>query len=220
MPSAAPGAGSGTRRSKLKGCLIAAAIAVGVCLVLVGIVLGVLYWQFRSLRSDFTGTELTPVPVAQVDAETAKRLARTVEQFARALKDGRPGQFAFTGTQINQLIAALPAAAELRGRASFAIDGGRLKVRGGIPLEEVPGFQGRYLNGEFALEVRADNGQLHVYVVDISVRGKSLPNVLLDRLRTENLADRFLRDPEARRLCGNLKAVRVADGTLQVETGR
>jgi hypothetical protein len=220
MPPRSAGQRPGAKPSRLKGCLVAAGIGVAAVLLVVGIVMGIAAWKFRSLRSEFTDPELKALPVAEVNSETAKRLNRTVEQFLRAVDGGRSEQFTLTGTQLNQVIAVLPAAREARGRVHLAIEGDRLSLQAGFPLDQVPGFQGRYLNGEFTLDVRVENGQLQIFVREATVRGKPLPKVLVDRFRGENLADRLLRDPDARRLMGNVKSLRLADGKLHLETGR
>jgi len=219
MPARPASARPGQGRSRLKGCLIAAGIALGVVALLAAIAAGIAAWQFNRLRREFTDAELKPLPVTQVDGDSAKRLTRTAEQFARALNDNRPGQFTFTEAQLNGLLAMLPDTQELRGRATVAIAGDRLRVQTGVPLEQVPGFQGRYLNAEFTVDAQVTNGQLQVYVREVTVRGKPLPPLLVDRLRTQNLADRLLQDPGARRFFSHIRTLRVAEGAVQVETG-
>jgi len=219
MPPRPASPRSGPRRSRLKGCLIAAGIGLGVVVLVVAIVAGIAAWQFRRLRSEFTDTELKPLPIAEVDAETARRLGRSAEQFGRALKENRRGEFTFTETQINQLIATLPDTQGLRGHATVAVAGDQLKVQTGVPLQQVPGFQGRYLNAEFTVDARIENGQLQVYVREVTVRGQPLPAVLVNRLRTQDLADRVLQDPDTRRFFSHIRTLHVANGAVQVETG-
>jgi hypothetical protein len=207
-------------RSRTKGCLLAAgATALGLLLI-GGIVAGVLFWKARKLRDEFSDTQLKAVPIAEANAETARRLSRTFEQLQRAVKEGRTEQFSFTDLQLNQIVATVPAVSEARGRAQFAIVGDHLQVAAGIPLGEIPGFQGRYLNGEFTLDIRLENGALTLRVLEATVRGQPLPALIMERLRQRDLADLAMQNPEFRQQISALKALRIEGGKLVVETGR
>jgi hypothetical protein len=220
MQTKLPSPGTGTPRSRLKGCLIAAGITALVVVLLIGVVVGVLFWKVRKLRNVFSDTELKPVPVADANAETVRRLSRTFEQLQRALKEGRTETFTFTDLQLNQLVSTVPAVRDARGRARFTIADDLLKVEGGIPLDQIPGFQGRYLNGQFTLDLRLENGVLNLRVLDAAVRGQPLPPVIMERLRQQNLADQAMQNPEFRQQISALKALRIEGGKLIVETGR
>lgn len=211
---------TGPRRSPLKGCLIAAGVAALAFIVVAGIVVAVLFWKFRSLRDEFSDTELKVVPVAEADAEASRRLTRTYEQMRRAVQEGRPQQFAFTDLQINQMVATVPAISEARGRAHFTIVDDHLKVQAGIPLDQIPGFQGRFLNGEFTLDLRLENGVLSLHVLEASVRGQPLPPAIMSHLRSANLAEQAMQDPDVRRHMDGIKGLRIEGGKLIVETGR
>lgn len=219
MPAAKPHA-SAARRPRWQGCLIVLGGAVLAVVLIVVVVALVLFWRFRSLRDEFADTSLEAVPVAEADAATARRLNRTAEQLERAVKEGRTERFEFTEEQLNQMIATLPAAQEARGKAQVRIVDDRLKVRTGLPLDQVPGFQGRFLNGEFTLDLRLENGALDLRVVDAEVRGKPLPPAIMARLRDYNLADQALRNPDVRRHLEGLRGLRLEGGRLIVETGR
>lgn len=212
-PTAAP-------RSRAKGCLIAAGVTALAIALLIGIVVGVLFWKARTLRDEFSDTQLRAVPVAEANADTARRLSRTFEQLQRAVKEGRTEQFSFTDLQLNQIVAAVPAVSEARGRAHFTIVDDHLKVEAGIPLEQIPGFQGRYLNGEFTLDIRLDKGVLDLRVLEATVRGQALPPLIMERLRQRNLADQAMQNPDFRQQISGLKALRIEGGKLIVETGR
>lgn len=220
MLSKPPGPRAGPPRSRLKGCLVAAGIAALVLVLIVGVVVGVLFWKVRNLRNAFSDTELKTVPIAEANADVAKRLGRTLEQLQRAIKEGRTEKFTFTDQQLNQIVSTLPAVQEARGRARFTIIDDHLKVAAGIPLDQIPGFQGRYLNGEFTLDLRLENGALSLRVLDAAVRGQPLPPVIMERLRQQNFAEQAMQNPEFRQQISALKALRIEGGKLVVETGR
>lgn len=220
MKSKAASPRAGAPRSRAKGCLIAAGVTALVIVLLGALVAGLLFWKARSLRNQYTDTELKAVPVEETNAETARRLGRTFEQLQRAIKEGRAEHFTLTDLQMNQLVATVPALAGVRGRAHFAIVDGHLRVESGIPLGQVPGFQGRFLNGEFTLDLRLENGQLNLRVLDATVRGQPLPPLLMDRLRQRNLAEQALQNREFRQQIASLKSLRIEDGKLVLDTGR
>ena len=211
---------AGKPAPKWRGCLLAAGVAALCLVLLAGIVAGVLFWKFRALRDEFADTQVQSVPIAETNAEAARRLTRTFEQMQRAVQEGRSERFVFTDQQLNQMVATVPAVQEGRGKVHFAIAGEHLKIQAGLPLEQVPGFQGRYLNGEFTVDLRMENGALRLYVLDAAVRGKPLPPVIMERLRGIDLAAQVQQDPEVRRQLAGIKTLRIENGKLLLETGR
>ena len=220
MQAKPPSPGTGTPRSPVKGCLIVAGMTALAVALIVAIVVGVIFWKVRRLRDEFSDTELRAVPIAEANADTARRLSRTFEQLQRAVKEGRSEQFTFTDLQLNQIVSTVPAVREARGRARFAIVDNHLTVDAGIPLDQIPGFQGRYLNGEFTLDMRLENGVLNLRVLEAAVRGQPLPPAIMEHLRQQNLADLAMQNPEFRAQISGLKALRIENGKLVVETGR
>jgi hypothetical protein len=220
MQTRAPSPSAGKPRSRVKGCLVAAGITALVIALIVAIVVGVFLWKVRTLRDEFSDSELKAVPIAEANAETARRLSRTFEQLQRAVKEGRSERFAFTDLQLNQIVSTVPAVRDARGRVHFTVVGDHLKVEAGIPLEAIPGFEGRYLNGEFTLDLRLENGKLSLRVLDAAVRGQPLPPLIMERLRQRDLADQAMQNPEFRQQINALKALRIEGGNVVVETGR
>ncbi len=220
MPPNARTTGTVPGPSRKRGCLRAAAVAAGATVLVAFLVAGGCLWHVRRLRATYTDPTPVALPVAEVSPEAARRLGRTVERLQGAIDAGRRERFTFTEAQINELIAVLPGTEPLRGRARVALGGDRVTVQAAIPLDQVPGCRGRYLNGEFVLDVRVENGQCEVFVREAAVRGKPLPEVFLRELRGRNLAQQAMQSPEWRRLLAGIRSLRIADGTVEVETGR
>ncbi|MBN2449578.1 MAG: hypothetical protein JXR77_04275 [Lentisphaeria bacterium] len=206
-------------RSRWRGCLVVTAIVAAVLLIVVVITVLVVARRVRRLRDEYTDTEMRAVPVAETSAPQARRLSRTFEDLQSAVRQGRASSFAFTDLQLNQMVASLPAVKEARGRAYFTIVGDQLQVRAGIPLDQVPGFQGRYLNGEFTIRLRLEHGLLQIYIQEASVRGSPLPPSLMEHLRNVNIAEQALQNPDFRKQLQGIRALRIQDGKLIVETG-
>ena len=205
---------------RLKGCLVYGGITVLVLLGIIAIAAFVTYRKYRTLRDDFTDTELKAVAVEDTNASQARRLSRTYDSMQRAAQQGTSGQFEFTALQLNQLVAAVPAVKDARGKAHFSIVDDKLKVEAGIPLGQFPGFKERFVNGEFTLDIRLENGVLDIFLVDAIVRGQPLPPVIMDRLKQMNIAQQAMQNQEFRRQLQGIKTLRILDGKLLVETGK
>jgi len=205
---------------RLKGCLVYGGATVLLLLGIIGIAALVTYRKYRTLRDDFTDTELKTVAVEETSASQARRLSRTYDSMQRAAQQGNPGQFEFTELQLNQLVSAVPAIQDARGKAHFSIVDDKLKVEAGIPLGQFPGFKERFVNGTFTLDIRLEKGVLDIFLVDAIVRGQPLPPVIMDRLKQKNIAEQAMQNPEFRRQLQGIKALRIHDGKLLVETGK
>jgi len=75
-------------------------------------------------------------------------------------------------------------------------------------------FQGRYLNGLATFGFSLDNGLLGLWVDDFQVKGKSLPKLLMNPIRKQNLAQKLTRDPDAATALGRLQDIQLSDGKL------
>lgn len=219
-PAASQVKGGAAPRSRLRGCLLAAGVAAALILVVIVVTILIVTARVRRFRDEFTDAAAEPVPVEMPAPPQARRLTRTFESLQRALSEGRAEVFELTDVELNHMVASVPAVRGARGKALFRIEGDLLKVQAGIPLGQVPGFQGRYLNGEFALDLRIDGDDMRIFIREASVRGTPLPPAIMDRLRKVNIAEQAMRNPEFRNQIQGIRSLRVQDGRLLVETGK
>jgi hypothetical protein len=157
--------------------------------------------------------------VAQVSAAQAEELQQRIDAFEQAVRDHRPAAPLVLGAQdLNAMIATNPHLGALRGRLHVILEGNRLLGLVSLPLSEagLNMFGGRYLNGLATFGLSLDNGLLRVWFDNFQVRGKSLPKLLMNRIRTQNLADRFKPEARAAGVLNRLQAVQVRDGKLIV----
>ena len=49
------------------------------------------------------------------------------------------------------------------------------------------------------------------------VNGRPLPNVYMDAIKRQNLAEPFIKDPQTRAVLEKLKGIRIEDGKLVIE---
>ena len=74
----------------------------------------------------------------------------------------------------------------MKGKVYVGLDGNKVKAQVSLPLGQtgLPFSRNRYLNGDATLDVSLRNGMLGVYLEQINVKGKPLPSVYVQKLRT------------------------------------
>ena len=204
---------------KKRGCFFWGCLITGICGLTVVVILGVLAVKVRNAVTSLTDSEAKPVPVAEVSAGVAGEVRARAEAMVKALEQKTAGDFRFTAQDLNALIATVPEARELRGKALFTMEGDCLSVQASLPLEKIPGMSGRYLNdAKLVLELSCTDGKLVVHAREITVKGKPLPPSLRTPLQRVNLAEQFYSDPKAAAVLKQLEALEVRDGQLGVRT--
>lgn len=203
------------------GCLFWGCLGTGLGTVaLVAVVAAFLLYTRNRLR-DLTESTPRPVSVASVSAGSADQARREAEAMVTALDRNTAGEFSFTADDLNALVATAPEAREVRGMALFAIDGDRLSAQACLPLDGVPGMDGRFLNdAHISLDLRCENGVLWLQAQDVTVKGEPLPAGVMGQLRGVNLAAALNRDPAAATALRRIEKVEVRDGRVIVRTRR
>jgi hypothetical protein len=152
---------------------------------------------------------MTPAEIEQVKLR--------IDNFQDAVRSGRPTEpLTLSADEINAMIQTDPNFAQAKGKVYVTIEGDRLKGQLSLPLDELglPIFRGRYLNGSGIFAVSINNGNLLVTADALSVKGKPLPAVYMDKIRSENLAASLSNNPRASVAVSHLQEIRIADGKL------
>lgn len=208
-------------KRRKRGCLFWGCLGTALAVVVLAVVLAALVLRTRNRLLDLTETTPRPVPVATPSPALAANARREAEGMAAALRQNLAGEFSFTADDLNALVATVPEAGEARGRAFFTIDGDQLSALASLPLDEVPGLAGRYLNAaQIRLELGCENGVLRLQAQEVTVKGTPLPAPLMNRLRRLNLAEPLNRSPEAAAVLQRLDSVAVRDGRVVVRVRR
>jgi len=142
-----------------------------------------------------------------------------VAAFQQGIRQHRPTEpLVLNSDEINALVASTPEAAPLRDKVYFRVDGNQLKGDLSIPMEALglPIFRGRYLNGTATFGVDLHEGHLLVIVQSLTVKGKALPKVYMDRIRSQNLAQQLNVDPRATIAMDQIERLRIENGTVVV----
>ncbi len=202
-----------------RGCLFYGCITGVVCLVaiLVAFLLGL--HLFKKMLNEFTDTQPMPLPSVQMPAAQVEQVQRHVDAFREALRAGKtPPALELSSDEINALIANDPEFQGLRGKLYVTLEGDKAKGQLSVPMSHIglPLFHGRYLNGAGTLSVSFQNGNLRITPQEILVKGKPLPRVYMERIRSENLAAQANNDPRSAEALGRLQSIEIKDGKLVI----
>ena len=209
------GAASDERQGK--GCLFWGCLGVSIVALLVMIIVGIVVFRVRQVAMHFTDTQPAKIPVVQVEDSEAKKAEGKFGELSAVLKDPQAsGTFTFDAEEINTFIATIPDCKALRGKAQIRIEDNRLLADTSLPLDQIPGMKGRYLNGTIGLNVTCENGVLQVRATDVTVKGEPLPEELMSKLAGKNLAKDAYDNPKATDVIKRVDYITIEDGKLKV----
>lgn len=207
------------KKSNGKGCGCVVYGLIVLVIVLVGGSIAA-YFGIKGMVDGLVNewTEESPMLMPTVDfsPEQLRALETRVDQFVNAVENGQPtAPLELTADELNVLIAGDPTWQELGSRAYLTMDGTEIRGKVSISLAAFS-YPGRYINGNGSFTVSLENDLLYVHVLDIAVRGESLPDEILQQIRAENLAKDLNKDPDRAQLLRKLESIKVADGVLRI----
>lgn len=176
--------------------------------------------QFLKKISDqYTATAPAQLPTVEASDQEASALRQRVDEFSKALKEGRPApELTLTARDINVLIQKNPSWSSSGGNVYVTIENDRIHGEASIPLEKLGGFlKGRWLNGSGTFRVETAAGRLLVFMDALSVRGQPVPEQFMAGIRSKNLAEEATKKPEDAALLQKLDSVTVRDGKLCIK---
>ncbi len=200
-----------------RGCLFYGCITGLVCLVAIVAAFLLGLHQLKKMLTQFTDSSPMTLPTTRLSQAEIGQAQDRVNNFRDAVRAGRPAEpLALTGDELNALIATNPDLRPLKGKVYLTIENGVVKGQVSLPLDQLGlrVFRGRYLNGTGKFMILLQNGVLEVTPESIVVKGKPLPAVYMDKIRTVNLAAGFNTDRRAATALGHLQAIQVQDGRL------
>ena len=206
-----------TQPKRRRGCLFYGCLSGTVCLVaiLIAFLLGL--YQVKRMLNFFTDTHPVTLPVAQMAPAEFEQLRQRIEGFQDAVRAGRPTEpLTLTSDEINAYIQNDPDLARAKGKVYVTIDGERVNARISVPLADLGlgFFRGRYLNGSGTFSVGLHNGELLVLPQELIVKGKPLPSVYLDKIRSQNPAAGLANNPRISVALSKLQDIQIKDSKL------
>jgi hypothetical protein len=196
------------------GCLTGCLLALLICLIL-GLVGGRYgFVKFRAFISDTKPMELADVGITETDREVARA---KVDILSKAIRNSRADEVIFTARDLNALVKA-EARPEFQDALVVRIPDDRLVVDFSLPLDDIPGFGGRYANGTVEFEAKVRNGILEVYATAASFKGNPVPRRVMTDMRKRNLAGRIYENPNAIETLQHIQTLIVEGGRVTVRT--
>lgn len=200
-----------------RGCLFYGAITAIVLLVfvLVAALLGLR--MARKMLNEFTDTKPMPLPTVSLPAEQMSRLQARVNSFEQALhQHQQTAPLVLTSEELNALIENDPNLQPLKGKLFANIVGTQLGGQISVSLDQLglPFFKGRWLNGHAVVGINLHDGMLRITPEAITVKGKPLPHVYMEKIQKQNLAADFNTDSRSSIALEQLQEIQVKDGKL------
>lgn len=200
------------------GCIIS--IILFVCFLIVMAVLAFLGKKVFDIGMSYLAEEPAEIAIYEPtpdEAEAVQDKFRSVREGVKARKGER---YSFSVDELNALIATDPEFKELRGRAYLTIEDDRITTDTSIPLGGLTGiqlFKGRYINGKVQLEITATNGRLQVFLQEIEVNGKKVPEQFMAAISKENIAKELAKDSDFQNAMRNIERIDVSDGKIVIQ---
>ena len=207
------------------GCL--SVVVLGLVCVTAGY-FGLRYW-INSNIEQYTVT--SPMPIEKVDAtpEEARRVEDRFKSFVDAIRsDQAVDTLVLSAKDLNLLLSAPSVAPVLKDHIQVAISGQNLKAKLSLPLEQFPPtellsslglarIKGRYLNGSAEVKASLENGVLFVTLDALEVNGKPVPEEVMARIRSQNLAKDVYKDARSVEVLKKLDSIQVQDGRVLIK---
>jgi len=200
-----------------RGCLFYGCLTSAVCLVAILLALLLGLHELKQFIAEYTDSKPIVLPAVQLSPEQIDKLQRRVDDFKDAARTGRPTPpLELSSDDINALIATNPNLNALKGKLYVTIEGGHVKGQISFPLAQLglALLKHRYLNGTAMFAVSLQNGNLAVVVQSVHVKGKPLPWIYMDKLRSQNLAANVNNDPHASVALNRLQSIQVQNGKI------
>lgn len=206
-----------TSPKRRRGCLFYGCLTGTVCLVAILLALLLGLHQLKKFIAEYTDPQPMPLPTVQMPPEQLDQLQRRIDAFKDAVRSGRPtAPLELSSDEINALIATDPNLRAVKDKLYVMMDDGHLRAQISMPLAQLglAILKHRYLNGTAAFAVSIQDGNLAVTAQSVHIKGKPLPWIYMDKLRSQNLAANVNNDPHASVALNRLQSIQVKNGKL------
>lgn len=193
---------------KGRGCFFYGCVTVIILAVLLAVaaLIGgrMIYKKVHSATSA-TPAAVEPVKLSDKDGDT---LVNQVAEYKKAIASGQSmPPLELTSDQLDYLVRNSPDAAQLRNNAQVIITNNEIQAALSIPMDHIPGFKGRFLNGQARFSLEVKDGTMFVNMKSMEVKGKPIPNDFMQGLKRPFAID----DPA---LLKNIEKAEIRDDKL------
>jgi len=170
------------------------------------------------ILDEYTETQPRALPEVTLPEEQLKAVQERVKTFAEAVKNDQPTDpLVLTADEINALIQQNEEFKTIPLKVYLTFDDDKLNGEISLPLDEFGSwFKGRYLNATASFSVSLAHDRLQVYAESLEVKGEQIPDEYMKEVRTRNLAEDEMKDPEFAAVIEKLEEIAIQDGKLIV----
>ena len=199
---------------KNSGC---GCFGIGCGLLVLALIIGcgIGYWIFSSIRG-LTSETAREIPVVQGSDEEWEALQKKLADYRADNKAGRAASLQLSDREINMLIDRHPAFARLKNRAFVQIADGSLLAQVSFPIDEVPGFNGRFLNGDAKFKIEITEGVFRLKAEELKAGKITFPAELLKF--GENFVNQVMDEPSSREALNKFKSVKFEGNSIILES--
>jgi hypothetical protein len=202
-----------------RGCTIVLVIV----LVIIGLIAGGLAMVYFKTRS-FTSAAPVKIPVVQVSEEQYQSARGRMEAIRKAFKgeadpSNPEGKFEVSAEDLCAMISRDPELSKVRDKFGLAIENNLLKIQTSVPLDGVPGFKGRFLNGTITASLSVEKGQVQVAPQVIEVNGKPAPATFVEPLKqsfTEGFQQAIRDNPELNSVMERIESLKIENNRVKI----
>ncbi len=206
---------------KGKGCLFYGCLTFFIMgLIIVGVI-GYGAWKLKNYAMEQTEEQPLEFTAVDVSEEAIASVKEKIETFSERVKSGsETATLTLTDEEINTLLYSDEQFRNSGIQVEIDFTGDKATGQVSLPLGIFFGgsfLQGRYLNGEATFNISGENGVVVVTVDSFKVRGEPLPEVIMQQIRSENLAKGMYENPESIAFVKRIKHLEVKNGKLFIE---
>ena len=193
-------------------------IVLSVFFGLILVVIGGLWLYFLKLRADLTDDAPVIMPTVTVTNAEKKQLVKEYETIRKGVKQGKKAEINLPSDKIDKMIALVDDLSFLRGKVSVALQDDVIRAHISVPLEKIPLFDGRYLNGEFKVKAKVINGKTVIRILEGKTeRGMPYPQWMLDKINDFVASPKVMEHPKAKWL-EKVELMEVKEGNVTLKT--
>ncbi len=170
----------------------------------------------REIREKYTESTAIELPTIDMPADQIQALITRVDTYAADLRADKPlPSLTLSEAEVNALLQNHPDLKDIYGGLMYlSLEEGGVTGKMSVALDWFPGMNGRYFNGSASFDVSFDNDDADIHLKSATVKGEEVPEEYLVQMRSEDFADHWDHNPDARTLVRKIESVKIEKGSI------
>lgn len=218
-----PEGGSGKKTSACCGIGCLSLIVLTVVLVIGGISFG--KKKLGEWADTYTSDQAVELVLPRIDQAEIDVATKRYDTFKAAMEKGAADEpLILSENGLNALLQHHPDFSALSKSAVATIESDLLSINSSFDLDSInipfdfiaERVKGKYFNGDVTVRLDSVAGRPAMYLENIGVGDKEIPQVVIDSLRSENLLKEIDSNPEMKKAFGKIKELKIENNQLIV----